>query len=48
MFKEILKPFASLRLTVVLLAMAFFLVYAGTWAQVGMGNCCKTGWNHKL
>ena len=32
--KTILKPFASLRLTVILLAMASFVVLAGTWAQI--------------
>src|SRR5687768_13157469 len=30
----ILKPLASLRLTVVLLALAMVLIFAGTWAQV--------------
>ena len=38
MFKTILKPLASLRLTVVLLAMSMFLVFAGTMAQVKMSN----------
>jgi ABC-type transport system involved in cytochrome c biogenesis permease subunit len=28
-----LRPFSSLTLTVVLLALAFFLIFAGTWAQ---------------
>jgi ABC-type transport system involved in cytochrome c biogenesis permease subunit len=32
--KQILKPLASLRLTVVLLAMAMILIFAGTWAQI--------------
>ncbi|HYO10851.1 MAG TPA: cytochrome c biogenesis protein CcsA [Tepidisphaeraceae bacterium] len=32
-----LKPLASLKLTVVLLALAMLLVYAGTWAQVDAG-----------
>jgi len=32
--KQILKPFASLRLTVALLAMAMILIFAGTWAQI--------------
>ena len=38
MLKTILKPLASLRLTVVLLSLAFFLVYAGTWAQVSLST----------
>jgi hypothetical protein len=33
----VLRPFASIRLTVVLLAMSIFLVFAGTWAQIDMG-----------
>src|SRR5687768_12781611 len=32
--QTILKPLASLRLTVVLLALAMVLIFAGTWAQV--------------
>ncbi len=32
--KQILKPLASLRLTVVLLAMSMVLIFAGTWAQI--------------
>jgi len=32
--KQILKPFASLRLTVILLAAAMVLIFAGTWAQI--------------
>jgi ABC-type transport system involved in cytochrome c biogenesis permease subunit len=35
--KKFLAPLASLRLTIVLLAMAIILVYAGTWAQVDTG-----------
>lgn len=35
--RNILRPFASLRLTVVLLALLIFLVFAGTWAQIDMG-----------
>ncbi len=34
---SILKPFASLRLTVVLLVMAIVVVFAGTWAQIDEG-----------
>ena len=34
MLKSLLKPFASLKLTVILLALSMALVYAGTWAQV--------------
>ncbi len=34
MFKQILKPFASLRLTVVLLALSMVIIFAGTWAQI--------------
>lgn len=32
-----LRPLASIRLTVALLAMSIFLVFAGTWAQIDMG-----------
>lgn len=32
-----LRPFASLKLTVVLLALLIVLVFAGTWAQIDMG-----------
>lgn len=35
--KRYLKPYASLKLTVVLLAMATFLVFAGTVAQIDQG-----------
>ena len=35
--RDALKPFASLRLTVALLALLIFLVFAGTWAQIDMG-----------
>ena len=35
--KSLLAPLASLRLTVVLLALALVLVYAGTWAQIDQG-----------
>lgn len=35
---KLLKPLASLKLTVTLLALSMFLVYAGTWAQVGTSN----------
>jgi ABC-type transport system involved in cytochrome c biogenesis permease subunit len=38
MLKKILKPLASLRLTVPLLAASMFLVFAGTMAQVTMSN----------
>jgi hypothetical protein len=34
---RILRPLASLRLTVVLLALLMVLVFAGTWAQIDMG-----------
>lgn len=34
MIKAILQPLASLRLTVVLLALTMILVFAGTWAQI--------------
>ena len=34
MLKTILKPFASLTLTVILLALSMVLIYAGTLAQV--------------
>jgi cytochrome c-type biogenesis protein CcsB len=37
MLKRILTPFASLKLTVVLLALSMLLVYAGTWAQIDQG-----------
>src|SRR5262245_61539386 len=36
-FQKILKPLASLRLTVVLLGLAMLLTYAGTWAQLDDG-----------
>ncbi|MAF64060.1 MAG: hypothetical protein CMJ84_00185 [Planctomycetes bacterium] len=35
--KPILKPLASLRLTVVLLAASIFLIFASTWAQIDRG-----------
>ena len=35
--KRILKPLASLRLTVVLIGLAMLLIYAGTWAQLDDG-----------
>ena len=38
MLKRILSPFASLKLTVVLLALSMILIYAGTWAQVDNGS----------
>src|SRR5689334_7117165 len=37
MLKSILKPFASLRLTVILLALSMIVVFAGTWAQIDQG-----------
>ena len=36
-FRRILAPLASLRLTVWLLALSMFLVFAGTWAQIDRG-----------
>lgn len=36
-WRDLLKPLASLRLTVVLLALSIFLIFAGTWAQIDMG-----------
>jgi ABC-type transport system involved in cytochrome c biogenesis permease subunit len=35
--KTLVAPLASLRLTVVLLALALVLIYAGTWAQIDNG-----------
>src|SRR6476646_9994075 len=35
--KSILKPFASLRLTVILLALSIVVGFAGTWAQIDLG-----------
>lgn len=35
--RRVLKPFASLKLTVWLLGLLFWLVFAGTWAQIDMG-----------
>src|SRR5215204_2548346 len=35
--KTLLAPLASLRLTVILLALALVLIYAGTWAQIDHG-----------
>ncbi len=37
MIKKLLAPLASLKLTIVLIAMSIVLVYAGTWAQVDTG-----------
>ena len=37
MLKRLLTPLASLKLTVVLLALSMLVVYAGTWAQIGQG-----------
>src|SRR5437016_7163480 len=34
---SLLAPFASLRLTVVLLAIAMIVIFAGTWAQIDQG-----------
>jgi hypothetical protein len=36
-WRDAVKPLASLRLTVVLLALSIFLIFAGTWAQIDMG-----------
>lgn len=36
-WRDILRPLASLRLTVVLLALSIFLIFAGTWVQIDMG-----------
>ncbi|HZL86361.1 MAG TPA: cytochrome c biogenesis protein ResB [Candidatus Krumholzibacteria bacterium] len=35
--RALIKPLASLRLTVALLACSIFLIFAGTWAQIDMG-----------
>src|SRR5215213_1426872 len=35
--KSLLAPFASLKLTVTLLAFSLVLIYAGTWAQIDHG-----------
>ena len=35
--KKILTPFASLKLTVVLMAMSLVLIFSGTWAQIDRG-----------
>jgi hypothetical protein len=35
--RRVIAPLASLRLTVALLAMSMFLVFAGTWAQIDRG-----------
>lgn len=37
MITTLLKPFASLRLTVTLLALSIVVVFAGTWAQIDQG-----------
>ena len=37
MLPKLIKPLASLWLTVILLALAMVLIYAGTWAQVDTG-----------
>ena len=36
-WRDAVKPLASLRLTVVLLALSIFLIFSGTWAQIDMG-----------
>lgn len=36
-FHGLLKPLASLRLTVALLALSMVLIFAGTWAQIDLG-----------
>ena len=36
-WRDTLKPVASIRLTVLLLALSIFLIFAGTWAQIDMG-----------
>jgi len=35
--RALVKPLASLRLTVILLALSIFLIFSGTWAQIDMG-----------
>ena len=35
--RRVLRPLSSLRLTVVLLGMSIFLIFAGTWAQIDLG-----------
>src|SRR3954470_1352083 len=35
--ESVLAPFASLRLTVVLLSLAMIVIFAGTWAQIDAG-----------
>jgi hypothetical protein len=35
--RSIVRPLASLRLTVMLLALAIVLIFSGTWAQIDMG-----------
>lgn len=35
--RNVLKPLSSLRLTVILLALSIFLIFAGTWAQIDLG-----------
>ncbi len=35
--RSLLRALSSLRLTVVLLALSMFLIFAGTWAQIDMG-----------
>jgi ABC-type transport system involved in cytochrome c biogenesis permease subunit len=36
-FQQWVKPLASLKLTVVLMALAMVLIFAGTWAQIDLG-----------
>ena len=36
--KKLFTPFASLKLTVVLIVLAMLLVYVGTWAQIDSGS----------
>lgn len=37
LFKRVLTPLASIKLTVVLISLAMLLIYAGTWAQIDDG-----------
>jgi len=37
LFRRLLAPLASLKLTVVLISLAMLLIYAGTWAQIDLG-----------
>jgi len=49
LFRRLLAPLASLKLTVVLISLAMLLIYAGTWAQIDLGIWqVQKGYFHSL